>query len=54
MIPILNGVYINAAILEECREQLKEVLEEWILIRVYQNLPLPVVDGIDLTKHVAG
>ena len=48
-IPACNGVYANATNLEECREQLEEVLEEWILFRVYKNLPLPVVDGIELT-----
>ena len=48
-IPVCNGVYSNASTLEECREQLEEVLEEWILLRVYKNLPLPVVDGIELT-----
>lgn len=29
----------------KCREQIEEVLEEWILIRVFKNLPLPMVDG---------
>ena len=48
-IPVCNGVYANASTLDECREQLEEVLEEWILLRVYKNLPLPVVDGIELT-----
>ena len=48
-IPVCNGVSANASTLEECREQLEEVLEEWILLRVYKNLPLPVVDGIELT-----
>ena len=33
-IPICNGVYANAPTLEMCREQLEEVLEEWILFRV--------------------
>ena len=47
-IPVCNGVYANAATLEECREQLEEVLEEWILFRIYKNIPLPVVDGIEL------
>lgn len=36
-----NGVYASAATLEECREQLAEVLEEWLLLRVYKNLSLP-------------
>jgi len=53
-IPECNGVYANAATLEECREQLREVLDEWVLFRVHKNLPLPVVDGIELTiKDVA-
>jgi predicted RNase H-like HicB family nuclease len=34
-----NGVYANAGTLEDCREQLREVLEEWILFRVHRKLP---------------
>jgi predicted RNase H-like HicB family nuclease len=53
-IPECEGVYANADSLEACREQLEEVLEEWILFRVHQNLALPVIDGIELTiKQVA-
>ncbi|QBQ53123.1 type II toxin-antitoxin system HicB family antitoxin [Nitrosococcus wardiae] len=48
-IPPCRGVYANAASLEECREQLEEVLEEWILFRVHKNLDMPVIDGIELT-----
>ena len=49
-----NGVYANAKTLEDCREELRSVLEEWILFRVYRNLPMPVIDGIRLTiKKVA-
>jgi predicted RNase H-like HicB family nuclease len=44
-----DGVYANAPTLEDCREELREVLEEWILFRVSRNLPLPVVDGHELT-----
>jgi predicted RNase H-like HicB family nuclease len=36
-----NGVYANADTLEACREQLKEVLEGWILFRVSLHFPLP-------------
>ena len=43
-----NGVYANAETLERCREELCEVLEEWVLFRVHKNLPLPVIDGIEL------
>lgn len=53
-IPDCNGVYANADNLEDCREELREVLEEWVLFRVHRNLPLPVIQGIELTiKEVA-
>jgi predicted RNase H-like HicB family nuclease len=48
-IPGFDGVYANAATLEDCREELREVLEEWILFRVSRNLALPAVDGRELT-----
>jgi hypothetical protein len=28
---------------------LEEVLEEWVLFRISRHLPMPVVDGIELT-----
>ena len=49
-----NGVYANSKTLEECREKLREVLEEWVLFRVHKNLRLPAIDGIELLiKEVA-
>lgn len=48
-IPGFQGVYANADHLEKCREELAEVLEEWILLRISHGLPLPVLKGIDLT-----
>lgn len=42
-IPGFNGVYANAGTLEACRDELCEVLEEWILFRVSRNLELPVL-----------
>ena len=48
-IPDFDGVYANAKTLEACREELREVVEEWILVRVSRGLSLPVVDGHELT-----
>ena len=48
-IPDFQGVYANADQLEKCREELEEVLEEWILLRISHSLPLPALEGIDLT-----
>lgn len=47
-IPELKGVYAHSTSLEGCREELEEVLEEWIFFRIYQNLSLPMIDGIKL------
>lgn len=53
-IPECSGVYANATALKDCRDELREVLEEWILFRVHRNLSLPIIDGIELTiKEVA-
>jgi len=53
-IPGFDGVYANANTLEACREELEEVLEEWILFRISRNLSLPIVDEIELiVKEVA-
>jgi predicted RNase H-like HicB family nuclease len=53
-IPDFEGVYSNAPNLEDCRTELEEVLEEWIFLRVSNNLKLPVLDGIELViKKVA-
>jgi predicted RNase H-like HicB family nuclease len=47
-IPNFEGVYANAETLENCREELAEVLEEWVLFRVSKGVALPVVDGLEL------
>ncbi len=43
-----RGVYANARSLEECREELAEVLEGWLLLRIHKNLALPKIDGLEL------
>ncbi len=52
-IPEFNGVWANASTLEACREELEEVLEEWILLSVWKNLPLPTVEGLELKIKAA-
>ncbi len=47
-IPGFDGVYANAKTLEGCRDELEEVLEDWLLFRISRNLSIPVVDGIEL------
>lgn len=43
-----RGVYANAKTLEACREELAEVLEGWLLLRIHKNLSLPTIDGLEL------
>ncbi len=53
-IPECDGVYSNAATLEECRNLLAEVLEEWLVFRIHRNLSVPVIDGLEIAiKKVA-
>ncbi len=44
----LQGVWANADTLEDCRKELQEVLEEWILIGLKMKHSIPDIDGIDL------
>ncbi len=52
-IPGFSGVYANADTLEECRNELREVLEDWILLSISRHLPIPIIDGIELKLREA-
>ena len=43
-----QGVYANAETLEDCREQLQEVLEGWIILGLRLRHQMPVVEGLEL------
>ncbi len=40
-IPNLQGVWANAKSLESCREELGEVLEDWLLLKVRDKEMVP-------------
>ncbi len=42
-IPGFQGVYSNAETLEDCRNELAEVLEGWISFRLLKNLSVPAL-----------
>jgi predicted RNase H-like HicB family nuclease len=48
-IPGLDGVWGNAPAMEACRQELESVLQEWLLFRLSRQLPIPPLDGIELT-----
>jgi len=54
-IPVCRGVYANTSTLEQCRDELARVLEDWLLFRIHRHLPIPGIDGLELTvkKEVA-
>ncbi len=39
------GVYASSSTLESTRDELIEVLEEWLFLRIARNLPVPVLGG---------
>ena len=47
-IPGFQGVLATADTLEACREELREVLEDWIVLGLRLRHNLPIVDGLDL------
>lgn len=47
-IPGLQDVWANADMLETCRDELREVLEEWIIMGLKMNHYIPDIDGIEL------
>ena len=47
-IPELTGVWAEAATLEECREELRSALEDWLLFSLSRQDSIPLMGGIDL------
>ena len=40
-VPELKGVWATGKTLEECRKNLKEVIEGWLIISIKKGLPIP-------------
>jgi len=54
-IPEFKGVWANGPTVERCRNELAEVLEEWLLLKLRDKDPIPVIDGIEIKiAEVAG
>lgn len=49
-VPPLRGVWAEAETLEQCRETLREVLEDWLLVGLRRGHTIPVIEGIDLNQ----
>jgi len=40
-VPELEGVWASGGTLEECRSNLAEVIDGWIVLRLKKGLPIP-------------
>lgn len=47
-IPQVRGVWSNADTIEEAREELREVLEDWIVFSLSRNKPIPPIADIEI------
>ncbi|HJW87549.1 MAG TPA: type II toxin-antitoxin system HicB family antitoxin [Candidatus Brocadiaceae bacterium] len=47
-IPGFEGVWANGKTVEDCRKELVEVLEEWLILKLNDGDPIPIVKGIKL------
>ena len=53
-VPELEGVWATGKTLEECRKNLAEVVDGWIIVRLREGLPLPPIEQYkieELSKH---
>ncbi|MBF0609053.1 MAG: type II toxin-antitoxin system HicB family antitoxin [Magnetococcales bacterium] len=47
-IPGFTGVWVTGTSVEECRDELIDVLGEWLILKIRDNDSLPVVNDIDI------
>ncbi len=50
-IPECLGVVSFGVTLKECAEELRSILEDWILLGIKLGHPLPVIAGVDLNQE---
>ena len=43
-----KGLYARATNLELCRDELMSTLEDWVLFSIHKNLPLPIINNLNL------
>ena len=53
-VPDCPGVVAFGQTLAECQRELVSVLYDWILVKHQRNIPIPVINGIDLNEAKDG
>ena len=49
-VPELKGVWATGRTLEECRDNLKEVIEGWVLLSLRRNLSVPPLGEYEIRE----
>jgi predicted RNase H-like HicB family nuclease len=52
-IQVCPGVQATGKTLEECRSDLEDALDAWLVLRLQLGLEIPEVDGIKLSQLMA-
>jgi predicted RNase H-like HicB family nuclease len=47
-VPGFQGVWANAQTVEECRQELMEVMEEWLILKIRDRDPIPEIEGVGI------
>jgi len=50
-VPGLKGVWAEGETIEECRETLAEVIEDWVWAHVRDGVPVPEIDGLTVAPN---
>lgn len=49
-IPSLQGVWANAASLDACRDELQQVLEGWLILKLRDGDPIPRLGRTQISR----
>ena len=50
-VPGLKGVWAEGRTLEECRETLAAVIEDWVWAHIRDGVPVPAIDGVTVAPN---
>ena len=50
-VPGLEGAWANAATVEGCRGELREVLESWLVLKLRDDDEIPTIDGVEIPRR---
>lgn len=47
-VPTLQGVWATGRTLEECRRNLQDVVDGWLLVRIARRMQIPALGDVEL------